>query len=102
MWLSSSDFCESMCFTRHIKVVSWAKTCKQQARHFLEIPCKMASHVFLTVQMVFRGRRGKTDFAATPSLGLGEISAVSVALQLPVGKSPKCAFRASVSPFGRQ
>lgn len=85
MWFSSSDFCESMCFTRHIKVVSWAKTHKQAACHFLEIPCKMASRVALTMQMVFRGIRGKEDFADTRSLELGEIRAVPVALQLPIG-----------------
>lgn len=73
MWFSSSDFCESMCFTRHIEVVSWAKTCKQEEYNFLEIPCKIASHVAFTVQAVFRGIRGKKDFADTPSLGLGEI-----------------------------
>lgn len=97
MWFSSSDFCESMCFTRHIEVVSWAKTCKQTACHFLEIPCKMASRVALTVQTVFRGIRGKEDFAVTPSLRLGGGSKLCLWLfSCPSGSHPNVL---SMPPF---
>lgn len=69
---------------------------------FLKSPCKIASHVAFTVQMVFRGIRGKKDFADTPSLGLGEIWAVPVALQLLISKFIQMCFPWLNSSFGRE
>lgn len=50
MWFFLLRFLWSMCFTKRIKVVSWAKPCKHQGCNFLEIPCKTAGHAALPIQ----------------------------------------------------